>query len=54
MSGKTEKRVRKEVRKRLKTFDKQVKDELNRILRPAPKWIPKVIWYGLAKIFLNI
>jgi hypothetical protein len=29
-------------------------DKLGQLMKPAPKWIPEVIWVNLQKIFLNI
>ena len=33
---------------------KQFEEEIGKILKPAPRWIPAFIWVGLQKIFLNI
>ena len=33
---------------------KKMKEELDSMVKPCPKWFPPVIWFTLARIFLNI
>ena len=65
MSGKNAKKLRQLYRKDFgKQAEAQAKEiesrmmkyteELDKLLKPAPKFIPEFIWVSLQKVFLNI
>jgi hypothetical protein len=58
MSGKNEKKLRQLARrhenKQLVAMYDEVQKSLKQLVKPAPRWIPRKLWRGLAKVFLNI
>jgi hypothetical protein len=58
MSGKQSKKLRqlyrRDLGKHLKQQVKQATEEMDSLLKPAPRWIPDFIWVSLQRIFLNI
>jgi len=53
MSGKKDKKTRQAIKRQLREFDNKVKQELNSLMKPCPAWCPEVVWFTLARIFLN-
>lgn len=58
MSGRQEKKLRqlhrRDFNKRMEGLVKDVEDQMRQIVRPAPRYFPKVLWRRLGRIFLNI
>jgi len=54
MSGKASKKQRQAIARQLRDFNGKLKEELESLMRPCPKWCPEVVWFTLARIFLNI
>jgi len=58
MSGKQAKKLRQLYRRdlgqQLRKNIQKATEEMEGLLKPAPKWIPDFIWVSLQKLFLNI
>jgi hypothetical protein len=58
MSGKQAKKIRQLYRRDVHAEMKKRVDELipqlKKVIKPAPKYFPKRLWYKLAGVFLNL
>jgi hypothetical protein len=58
MNGRQAKKLRQLSRRQENKQMMEIMDEtrkvLNKIVKPAPRWIPTKVWRGMAKLFLNI
>lgn len=58
MNAKQAKKLRKEARKQvagtIKALNSEFKTEMNKMLKPNPRWCPGFLWYWLASKFLNV
>jgi hypothetical protein len=58
MSQRADKKIRqlyrRDVQKEMKKRVDELMPKLKQVIKPAPRYFPKVLWYKLAGIFLNL
>ena len=53
MSQKTEKRMRREIRKQYGVTLLQIAKERAQLVKPKPKWLPRFMWVALLSIVIK-